>query len=182
MTGVSTLSSFVLRIIMRFGVNGFLTLAFIVEVFACAFFLSDNSREDEVDYRFAQVESVEKLESTDERLAVQGLRFGDDENYYLVGVRIDNYYSEDVAYMRLGAEDQNGEYISCTKVQYYGRDVSNYNMFEYIPAGTSVVNYYIINFSDYKADSVESIRLYDYNGTYGGKKTGTQKDITFALP
>lgn len=182
MTGVSTLSSFVLRIIMRFGVNGFLTLVFVVEIFACAFFLSDNSREDEADYRFTQVESVEKLESTDERLVGQGLSPVENVNYYLVGVRMDNYYSEDLAGIYLGAEDQSGEYVSCTEYKYYGRDVGNYNMFEYIPAGSSTVIYYIIHFSDYKADSVESVRLYDHDATYGGRKSDARKEITFALP
>lgn len=182
MKGVSILTKLVMKVFKWFGINGILTLVFLAEIFACLAFVSEKSTDEEAIYEFANVESVEKLDYDDERLAWQGIDGWDDVNYYLVGLRIDNFYSKDLYYHHLGAEDQDGNYVTCTRYQYYGRDTSQYSIYEYVPAGTSSVLYYFIEIRDYKADSVESIRLFDYNATDGGKKKGTGKEITFALP
>lgn len=170
MHGLSTILSLIFKLLGKifrlFGMNGILTVMFIFELIVCIGYASEEYDYDKHnrDYKLTEVESIEKLDKSDALLKDLDLLVSDHDNYYLIRIKIDNIYSEELTVPSMSAETEDGEMVVARRITYYGSDLPGYSAVSCIPEGTKSVISYVIDISDYKLEETDAVRLYDFSG------------------
>ncbi len=170
MHGLSTILSLIFKLLGKifrlFGINAILTIIFVIELLACIGYASEEYDYDKNnrDYKLTEVESVEKLDKNDPLLKDLDLLMGDNDNFYLVRIKVDNIYSETLSVPSMSAETEDGEMVVSRRITYYGNDMTGHSVYSRIPEGTQSVISYIVDISDYKLEETDAVRLYDFSG------------------
>ncbi len=130
-----------------------------------------NSTEHKQNYTLESVEHIEKISGKDKRLKAMDLEPGEDESVYLIDILVANQDTEEINYLSIEAQDQDGEYISCVVLDPYGfYDVGSRSV---IPAGTSRNVPVIVTLSDEEKNNIESIDFYRWDSEGDEEKVCT---------
>ncbi len=170
MNALSTVISLIIKLLGKifraFGINGILTIMFVVELIVCIAYASEEYDYDSNrrDYRLTEIESVEKLDKDDPLLKEWDLMVSDHDNHYLIRIKVDNLYSESLMVPSMSAETEDGEMVVIRRNTYYENDLAGHSAYSCIPEGTQAVISYVINISDYKLEETEAVRLYEFSG------------------
>lgn len=127
--------------------------------------------EDKQVYTLEVVEGLEKLSKQDKRLKEMEIELGDNEVAYLTNILIDNQDTEEISYLSIDAEDQDGNYISCAMVDPY--DYYSVGSRSVIPAGVSRAVPVIVTLYKDSMEEIESINFYRWDSDGDEEKVCT---------
>ncbi len=167
MNGLSTIISLIVKLFSKlfrtFGINSILLLLFILEITICFAYVSDEADRDSErsEYQFidAQISEIDKDDPMFKHINYEPIG---SEHCYLVELEVDNNYNDKISFLSLEAEDQNENYVSFRRVDYYGSEMSGYSN-ECIPEATKAKVKYLMAISDYRYDETEQVRLFEYD-------------------
>lgn len=167
MNGLSTIISLIVKLFSKlfrtFGINSILLLLFIIEIIICAAYVSEEADRDserrEYEFVNTQISEIDKDNPMFDHINYEPIG---SEHCYLVEMEIDNNYVDKITYLPLDAEDQDENYVSFRRVDYYGDEMSGYSN-ECIPEATKAKVKYLLAISDYRYDETEQVRLFEYN-------------------
>lgn len=149
----------------------FIVIFCVVAGFSVALFEELSDTEGVQDYTLESVEHIEKLSNKDKRLKSIDMKPEQDEIVYLMDIRVTNQDTEEINYLSIEAQDQDGDYISCVVLDPYGSfDVGSRSV---IPAGVSRNVPVVVVMSEEERNNTESIDFYRWDSEGDEKKVCT---------
>lgn len=128
-------------------------------------------QEAEQNYTLESVEDIEKISKKDKRLKANGVEPGENEVVYLMNILVNNQDTEEISYLSIDAEDQDGNYISCTVLDPYGNfDMGSRSV---IPAGVSRKLPVAVSLYREEISNIKSINFYRWDSKGDEKKVCT---------
>lgn len=169
MHGLSTIVSLIIKLLSKlfrtFGINSILLLVLILEAFICFGYASETKDEDpkRKEYEFTGVE-IKEVDYNDPMFKELDILTSEYDRYYLIDLGIKNNYSEALSYLTIDAENEKGADMNCYRVRYYGDNMNDYPIQNYIPEGTEGLFTYLLTVGDYQYDETGEVKLYDFSG------------------
>lgn len=150
---------FCLFLYRKAGINIVLFLALLLEISLMYSYYDTMQDEYRYEQKYTVSEKVEirKLSPKKDSLELAGISLKKDENYYLVEIQVDNQYSHEIYYISLSAENQDGTYIPCSKIDYY--DAVDGMVRTTIPAGAAGKMSYVLSMTKEREEQTEKIIL-----------------------
>ena len=127
--------------------------------------------QDELNYTLEAIGKIEKMSKKDKRLKAVDIEPEEDEVVYLVNILVNNKDTEEISYLSIDAQDQDGNYVSCTVLDPYAFfDTGSRSV---IPAGISRNVPVVVILSKEEVKSIESIDFYRWDSEGDEKKVCT---------
>nr|MBQ8253797.1 hypothetical protein [Lachnospiraceae bacterium]MBQ8253817.1 hypothetical protein [Lachnospiraceae bacterium] len=169
MHGLSTILSLIIKLLSKlfkvFGINSILILVLVLEIFICVGYASetkdDDRRTKEFEYTGAE---ITEIACDDPVIKEQDIYVNKDDHYYLVELKIKNNYSDPLSYLTIDAKNGKGSDLSCYRIRYYGNDMNEYPIQNYIPEGTEGTFTYLLIVDDYQYDETNEVKIYEFSG------------------
>lgn len=160
----------VLQLVIRFlvflykkvGINGIFVLILPVELLVMGAYYDSQSDQYLYDnnYILSEVIRLEKLSPEDARLKANNIVIEQGQVGYLALIQIDNLYSSEVRYLSIDAKSQDGSYILCRELDYYGEEAEGR---EVIPAGASGKVPFVVIMEEEEAKGITSLTFYQWD-------------------
>ncbi len=169
MHGLSTIVSLIIKLLSKlfrtFGINSILLLVLILEVFICFGYASETKDEDpkRKEYEFTGIE-IEEVDYDDPIFKEMDILASEYDHYYLIDLGIKNNYSEALSYLTIDAENEEGADMNCYRIRYYGDNMSDYPIQNYIPEGTEGTFTYLLTVGSYQYDETSEVKFYEFSG------------------
>ncbi len=179
-SAISLFVSLIIKIFTWFGCNGILALVLVIEIVCCVGYTVGTSGYDQKskEYSFTGIESVTQLEAEDPLLQQNGMDdLTKDDHYYHVRIKVFNKYCNQLGYLSLNAETTEGDLLACTRMPYYGEDLTDYEygVSAVIPASTESVFDYLIHMREPYFEKSNIVEISDFS-------EGTDEVLTVTLP
>lgn len=162
------------------GIEGILALILLVEL-GGFFTYHEMTKRDYIyieNYEMKEDAQVVSVEPDDIIFEEQGIESHFDEKYFLISLTMENKNSEKLTEPFLEAKNQNGDFISSYRIDYYGTGNGLAGDCDsVIPGGTSKVSQYLIAMDESVQQETTEVTLFDWR-----EEGQPERVITVALP
>lgn len=174
-TALIKLVLYILRFIfLKVGINGILIVILLVELPILHFYYQEERQQYrwEQEYQISQSPQIRPL-TREMALDLKDLDVYEGEAYYLAELTLDNLYSNDIRYLSIYVQNQDGYELRCHSMDYY--DSAEGKGQNVIPAGARGKKTYVISLSESELEDLDTLIFFERSGE--GKKTLAEVDF-----
>lgn len=165
-------------LISKFGVNALLIIILVIEI-PVVYVASDSIGNDYRSVRNYKIQKVDARPADEEmvKLNCPDLDYEEDQHYYLVTAYLTNFYSDEMPYALLHAENQDGDGLDFDQIPYYDKEILEHydiSRSDVLPAGATMAYHYMMALYDHEVESTSKVIL---------KEIGDEEArVAFSLP